>query len=177
MIFKIKNDIRPENAEYYDILCVEKIEHSHGISSVSFVIIEELALSSKVVLRFDWKEKYQIDPTDFLWIEETNILFFKSTNQWAAFDLLFKKLVRHESSNWSPLIARRPNYVLIEDDIMAEAVDLNGRMIDSVPIDPPTEAVIFDDRIEYNSPVFGRQTLKLKTFNSDLNCSQSTERI
>jgi hypothetical protein len=63
---------------------------------------------------------------------------------------------------WLPFIERLDQIIVIEDDLQAEATNLQGQRIDVVPIDPPTEKKVFDDRIEYNSPIFGRQVLKLK---------------
>ena len=50
---------------------------------------------------------------------------------------------------------------MIYDDLYAESVNLKAERIDNVPIDPPTESVDYEDRIEFDSPVFGKQTLKL----------------
>jgi hypothetical protein len=47
-------------------------------------------------------------------------------------------------------------------ELTAESLTLQGDTIDNVPIDPPFESKDFADRIEFNSPVYGHQTLKLK---------------
>ena len=52
--------------------------------------------------------------------------------------------------------------ILIYDDLYAESTDLKAKRIDNVPIDPPTESIDYEDRIEFDSPVFGKQTLRLK---------------
>ena len=35
-----------------------------------------------------------------------------------------------------------------------------GKRIDNVPIDPPSETIEYEDRIEFDSPIFGKKTLK-----------------
>ena len=81
--------------------------------------------------------------------------------EWSAFDLTNKCVVRNESATQLPFIERRNNVILIYDDLYAESTDLKAGRIDNVPIDPPTESVDYDDRIEFDSPVFGKQILKL----------------
>ncbi len=60
-------------------------------------------------------------------------------------------------------MTRKGNAVVIEDELQAEATDLDGKRFHTVPIDPPWNAVEFDDRIEYDSPVYGKQVLDLPT--------------
>ncbi|MBI3220749.1 MAG: hypothetical protein HYZ44_14640 [Bacteroidetes bacterium] len=145
----------------FDLLCLEKGEDVNNIYYHSLVTVE-LTGNYKVKIRFDWKEDEKIKNSDFVYKQESSTLFFRSQNQWGAIDLRLKKLNRHERSHWTPTVTRKGDFVLIEDDLMAESTQLNGDKIHSVPIDPPTEATEYEDRIEYNSPIFGRQVLKTK---------------
>ena len=43
----------------------------------------------------------------------------------------------------------------------AESTNLYAERIDNVPIDPPSETKEYEDRIEFDSPIFGKKTLKL----------------
>ena len=99
--------------------------------------------------------------SDFLFILETNFLFYRGNIEWCAFDLTNKNVSRNESATQLPYIEKRNNVILIYDDLYAECTDLKAERIDNVPIDPPTESVEYEDRIEFNSPIFGEQTLKL----------------
>jgi hypothetical protein len=163
---EIKIDIENHNTNSYtgdfDLLCVERIDHIDRITNCSLVTVRAGNDRMCIRIKFEWKEANTFDNSDFLYIPETNILFFRSQNQWGAIDLEHKSLKRHESAMWMPYIQRTDKYVLIEDDLRAESTKLNGEMIDSVPIDPPTESVEFDDRIEYQSPIFGRQILRTR---------------
>jgi hypothetical protein len=159
--FQIEN-FKATDASDVDIICVEALEHLNEIISKSIVTINNEQQNWKIRIQFDWKENNEIKEADFLYVQETNMLFFRSHNQWAAFDILNKTIKRHESSQWAPHITRKENYILIEDDLNAESTRLSAERIHSVPIDPPTEAIEFEDRIEYNSPVYGRQILKVK---------------
>lgn len=152
------------------------------ISSTGFDIIhrektnldEKITQSSKLTLNYDGNKTLikfelakgnEIDESDFLHIPETNFLFYRGMIEWCAFDLTNRKIVRNESATQLPFIERRNNVILIYDDLYAESTDLKAERIDNVPIDPPTESNEYEDRIEFNSPVFGKQTLKLTKSN------------
>jgi hypothetical protein len=156
----IKNFDEQPGPVDFDVLCLEKIDYLDNVTHYSLVTVE--VANHNLKIRFDWKEGKEITESDFIYIPESNTLFFRSLNQWGAIDLEKKTLRRHEQSYWTPWIERRGNFVLIEDDLSAESTRLNGDKIHSVPIDPPTEAKEFEDRIEFNSPVFGRQVLITK---------------
>jgi hypothetical protein len=144
----------------FDLLFLEKIDHIEKVTNYSLVTIQ--AGNYKAKIRFDWKEDKRIEESDFVYVPESRTIFFRSQNQWGAIDLESKTMKRHEHSLWMPTIERKRDFILIQDDLTAESTRLDGGKIHSVPIDPPTEAKEFDDRIEYNSPIFGRQTLKTK---------------
>jgi hypothetical protein len=144
----------------FDLLCLEKIDNIDKVTNYSLVTIE--AGNYKTKIRFDWKEDKGIKESDFLYVPEARTIFFRSQNQWGAIDLESKTMKRHESSLWMPTIERKRDFILVQDDLTAESTRLNGERIHSVPIDPPTEAKEFEDRIEYNSPIFARQILKTK---------------
>ncbi|SKC79028.1 hypothetical protein [Ohtaekwangia koreensis] len=158
----IENCEKDLDATDFDLLCVEKIEHIDKVTNCSLATITLDNGKKDLRVKFEWKEDSGIEESDFLYIPETATLFFRSQNQWGAIDIENKTLKRHESSMWEPFIHNRGDYILIEDDLKAESTKLNGDKIDSVPIDPPTESKEFKDWIEYNSPVYGRQVLKIK---------------
>ena len=101
-----------------------------------------------------------MDESDLLLVPETETLFFRTMNQWGAIDLRMAAVVRHEEAMYLPGIYRHQRAIVIEDELQAEATDLNGIKFATVPIDPPWDAEEFDDRIEYNSPVYGKQILR-----------------
>lgn len=155
----INSDKEPESTDF-DLICLEKVTHVEKAVNYSVVTIE--LPDYKLTIRFDWKEDKGIKESDFVYIPESSTIFFTSQNQWGAIDLETKTIKRQEQSTWKPTIERKGDFILIEDDLTAESTRLNGDRIHSVPIDPPTELEEFEDRIEYNSPVFGRQVLKTK---------------
>lgn len=146
----------------FDVLVNQKIDQLEKVTNCSLATIKLDNGQRDLIIKFEWKEDCEINASDFLFIPETDTLFFRSQNQWGAIDIKNKILKRHESSMWEPFIYKKADYILIEDDIKAESTKFNGDKIHSVPIDPPTDSKEFEDRIEYNSPVFGRQILKTK---------------
>lgn len=159
--FEIDNELTKEDTILVDIVCVEQLHYPIEVISCSIVVLT--SDKWKIKIRFDWKENNnQITPEDFLYIPETNILFFKSWNQWGAIDISSKTIKRHENSTAMPWIERKGNYILIIDDLKAESTRLNADTIHSVPIDPPTTSKELEDAIEYNSPIFGLQILQTK---------------
>jgi hypothetical protein len=155
----VNSDKEPVSTDF-DLVCLEKLTHMDKVVNYSVVTIE--LPDYKLTIRFDWKEDKDIKESDFVYVSESSTIFFTSQNQWGAIDLETKTIKRHEQSTWKPTIEIKEDFILIEDDLTAESTRLNGDRIHSVPIDPPTELEEFEDRIEYNSPVFGRQVLKTK---------------
>lgn len=144
----------------FDLICLEKIDHTDKVTNYSLVTIQWG--DQKLKIRFDWKEEQEITSSDFVFMPESKTVFFRSRNQWGAIDLENKMIKRHEHSMWMPAIERKGNFVLIQDDLTAESTRLNGDKIHAVPIDPPIDCREFDDRIEYDSPIFGHQVLKTR---------------
>jgi hypothetical protein len=142
-----------------DIICVEKIENSEKVVACSIVLFE--TAKNHLKIKFEWKEEAEnLDETNFVLVPETDMIFFRSLHQWGAIETKTKTLKRHEYAFNFPYIEHKQSFILIEDELYAESCKLNGDKIDNVPIDPPWEIQEFEDRIEYNSPVFGHQTLK-----------------
>jgi len=142
-----------------DIICVEKIENLENIVACSVVLFE--TAKNHLKIKFEWKEAPEnLNDTNFVFVPETNMIFFRSVNQWGAIETETKTLKRHEDAFNFPLIEHKQSFILIEDELYAESCRLNGDKIDNVPIDPPWEVQEFQDRIEYNSPIFGHQILK-----------------
>ena len=158
---KITVENLKENVNIHDcdITCVEKIETSENIIACSIMSFETHKNQLKV--KFEWKVDVEVlDETNFVFVSETNMLFFRSFYQWGVIEVETKILKRHESAFCFPNIEHKKSFILIEDELYAESCKLNGDKIDNVPIDPPWKVKEFEDRIEYNSPVFGHQTLK-----------------
>jgi len=161
---KIDNNVDNLVESHIDLICTEKIDRLKTIVGQSLVEITliDKGIYKTLIAKFEWKEENLLNVSDFHFVPESDMLFFRSTNQWGVIDIAQKRLIRHESSLWSPLIERKNGYILIIDDLNAESTQLDGRRIDHVPIDPPTESNEFDDRIEFMSPVYGLQILKIK---------------
>lgn len=161
MKITIQNLKENVNAHDCDIICTEKTQNSESIVACSIVSFETAKHQLKV--KFEWKQDMEnLEEINFVFVPETNMVFFRSVHQWGAIDMETKILKRHEEALYFPYIEHKKSFILIEDELYAESCKLNGDKIDNVPIDPPWELQEFEDRIEYKSPVFGHQTLKTK---------------
>lgn len=164
---KIDLDIRNYDTNVpmqdYDILCIEKVQNAGRTIACSFVTIEMLDQSDlyRLKIKFEWLEyEEELEEKDFLFITETNLLFFCSTYQWGIIDVKSKSLVRHEEALYRPFISKESNFILIYDELEVESVKYNGETIDKVPVDPPYDMKVLDGRIEFTSDVYGYQVLK-----------------
>lgn len=158
MIIKNYNHIISSN--HFDIVHREKIDSDQTISQSSELILEQEG--GEIRIKFELAAGNDIDKNDLLFIPETNFLFYRGMMEWCAFDITHKKLVRNEAATQLPYLERRGDVVIIYDDLYVECTDLRGQRIDIVPVDPPTEATEYEDRIEFESLIFGKQTLKLR---------------
>lgn len=165
----INLDIRNYNTDVpiqdHDILCIEELRYKQITIACSFLTVEIIdgTQSYRVKIKFEWRDSiYELDESDFLFIAETNMLFFRSTYQWVVIDMENKILKRREHAFYLPFISKENNFVLIHDELYAESTKYNGDKIDNVPIDPPYEMQEYEDRIEYTSIIFGHQILKTR---------------
>jgi hypothetical protein len=145
-----------------DVICSEK---SVGEAEVNASALFRVHYTSgSITVRFEWVRDYSardLDESDFLLISETETLFFRTLYQWGVIDVRSVAIVRHEKAMFRPFLSRYASSVVIEDELQAESTDFSGRHFHAVPIDPPWESVEYDDRIEYDSPVYGKQVLRL----------------
>jgi len=144
----------------FDIIHREKIHLNEEITQSSQLVFENNGIKTRI--KFELSKENEIDESDFLFVPETNLLFYRGKIEWCAFDLTNKTVKRNESATQLPFIERRQDIILIYDDLYVEFTDLKADKIDNVPVDPPTESLEFEDRIEFNSPVFGKKILKMK---------------
>lgn len=114
-------------------------------------------------IRVDWSN-YSSTDRDFptLLIPETDKLFFGAKSYWGIIDLKNIKIERQESCIEFWNFEKHSDSIVVITELTAESLTLKGETIDNVPIDPPFDSKDFEDRIEFNSPVYGQQTLKLK---------------
>jgi len=138
---------------------------------VRLVLDENLIYSSlinassnglKVKIKLNHKEKNDLTKDDFLFVPESNMLFYKGLTEWLIIDLANKLINRITDATLMWSFERKEDVIIIYDELYAESTDLNGEKIDRVPIDPPYESEEFEDRIEFDSLVYGKQTLSLK---------------
>lgn len=143
----------------FDIIHRVRIDLNEEITKSSELIFENNGVQTRI--KFELGKGNKIDESDFLFIPETNILFYRGYIEWCAFDLTNKIIIRSETATQLPYIERRKDVIIVFDEMYAESMDLMATLINNVPIDPPTETIEYDDRIEFDSIVFGKQTLKL----------------
>lgn len=125
-------------------------------SSIVKIWYEEKCISLKLEL-----EQALVADYDFCLVPETGILFYRSFKEWCVFDINDYKVIRVKEAFYFPSIVRKNNTILIYDELSVYSLDLTGNIIDDVPVDPPYEEVYHEDGIEFNSPVFGKQFLRL----------------
>ncbi|PKP15985.1 MAG: hypothetical protein CVU07_08390 [Bacteroidetes bacterium HGW-Bacteroidetes-23] len=143
----------------FDIIHRVKIDLDEEITKSSELIFEHNGVKTRI--KFELGKANEINESDFLFIPETNILIYRGYIEWCAFDLTNKSIIRNEAATQLPFIERRNDVILVFDEMYAESMDLTATLIDNVPIDPPTEIIEYEDRIEFDSIIFGKQTLKL----------------
>lgn len=156
---KIKNYNHIISSDNFDIIHQERTYIGEKIVQSSELLFEYNGNETRI--KFELTENNGIDEMDFLFVPETNFLFYRGSIEWCAFDLTNKNTARNEAATQYPFIERRKNVIVIYDDLYAESTDLYGEKIDNIPTDPPTEQIDCEDRIEFNSPIFGKQILKL----------------
>lgn len=156
---EIKNFTHIISSDDCDIIHREKIYLDEEISQSSQLIFENNGTITRI--KFELAKGREIHESDFLFVPETNVLFYRGHIEWCAFDLTNQIIVRNEHATQLPYIERRNNVILIYDDLYSECTNLKAERIDNVPIDPPTEKVEYEDRIEFDSPIFGKQILRL----------------
>lgn len=164
---KIDLDIRNYDTDVpmqdHDILCIEKVQNANRTIACSVVTVEMLDQGNlySVKIKFEWLEyEVALDEADFLFINETNLLFFRSTYQWGVIDIQNKSLVRHEEAYYEPFISKEDKFILIYDEMEVQSTRYNGETIDKVPVDLPYDEKALDGRIEFTSGIFGYQVLK-----------------
>ncbi len=115
-----------------------------------------------IKIRIDWCN-FSTTDTDFstLIISETDKLFFGARFFWGIIDLKNIKIEKQENCVVFWNFEKHSNTIVVISELSAESMNFKGEFIDKVPIDPPFDSKDFDDRIEFNSPVYGQQTLKL----------------
>lgn len=94
-------------------------------------------------------------------VPETDMLFIGARFFWGLIDLKNAKLIRQEGCAQFWNFERYNDVIVITTELEVHALNLNGDAIDTIPIDPPFERKIYTDKIDFDSPVYGRQTLNL----------------
>lgn len=162
------------NSKNCDIVvpCLKSYEN-YKTSSVliNFSKNKELNISIKFILN---NNADKLDAFAFWHTENTNLLFFRLTNQWGIIDLIQKSLKRnsYEPLMDFPFFYLHNDCFLIVDDLFAETVDLQGNKIDRIMNEQPHEIEEFDDHFEFEIIGVGKRKLRKKpATNSDLHNS------
>lgn len=133
----------------------------HEFDRTTFVTITD-EYERILCVRFDW---CNLSTTEHefaaLIIPETDKLFFGSKFYYGIIDLKLKKIDVIENCTLFWNFEKHSNTIVVITELLALSLNLNGDVIDKVPIDPPFESKFFNDRIEFQSLVCGRQVLKL----------------
>lgn len=144
----------------FDLIHKELLSQCDVLSKSSIVNLN--FNDRKIKIRFDLGIDSEISKARFLYISETDILFYSGEYEWCAFNLKNLKRIRHEEVFYLPHIEKREDIILIYSDMCVESTDLYAERIDQVPVDPPYESIEFEDSIEFESSIYGKQILKIK---------------
>ncbi len=146
-----------------DLLILDKEGKENQFDRTTIINITDIDGSVKKV-RIDWCNLSSSDTKlTTLLIPETGKLFFGTRFMWGIINLENLEVERQEHSAetfW--MFERHLDTIVVIEELSAESLSLNGTPIHKVPIDPPFESEDFENRIEFDSPVYGKQTLKLK---------------
>jgi len=137
-------------------------DNSHLQNTLDKTSIFEIhhAGNLKGKIRYDWSHN-TFEEVEYLYVPETARLFFGGGGSWGVINLDKFELIRLESVMLFWYLARHGNTIVAVEEISAESSDLYGQTISTIPIDPPFETIVFDDRIEFDCIVHGKQILKL----------------
>jgi hypothetical protein len=146
-----------------DLLILGKEGIENQFDRTTIINVTDNNGSVKTV-RIDWcnLSSYNSEFTTLL-IPETGKLFFGTRFMWGIINLENLEVERQEHSAetfW--MFERHLDTIVVIEELSAKSLSLNGTQIHKVPIDPPFESEDFENRIEFDSPVYGKQTLKLK---------------
>lgn len=145
-----------------DIKFQDKEINDNGFDRTTFLTITD-DNGKEIKIRVDWCNYSSTDRSfTILMVPETDNLFFATRFFWGVIDLNTLKVIRHESCDefWS--FARHSDTVVVITELEAFALSIVGETIDKVPVDPPFYSKDFNNRIEFESPIHGQQTLRLK---------------
>lgn len=121
---KIKNYNHIVSSNNFDIIHREKIYLNERIFQSSELIFENNGTITRI--KFELAKGNEMDESDFLYVPETNFLFYRGNIEWCAFDLNKKIIKRNEDAFHLPYLERRDHVVLIYDDLYVESTDLEG---------------------------------------------------
>ncbi len=144
----------------FDIIHGELIYDNEVLSKSSILHLN--FNDRRIKIRFDLDMQSEITEDNFLYVSETDILFYAGWKEWCAFDLKNLIKIRHEQDFDMPFFEKREDVIIVYGELNVESVDLNAVRVHQVPVDPPYEAIEFEDRIEFESSIFGKQVLKIK---------------
>jgi hypothetical protein len=52
--------------------------------------------------------------------------------------------------------------VIAEEELSAESLTLNGNKLEKISLDPPFTSEYFEDRVEYECSIYGKQILSTR---------------
>lgn len=114
-------------------------------------------------IQIDWcdyriRENYSIQ---YLYFVENDLLFIGAEYFWVVLKIDTSEIIQIEKclSFWS--FTKFSNSVMVITELKAMSINFKGEKIAEVPIDPPFEYKRKNNRIIFNSNVFGKQILKL----------------
>lgn len=144
-----------------DLLVLDKSSTLNKLDKTSiFEIYNSESENLESIIRYDWSQN-SFEEANYLYVPETDFLFFGAGGSWGIVDLNNLKLIRLEEVTLFWHFERHNNTIVTIEELSAESIDLNGKTIDQVNIDPPFETMVFEDRIEFKCIVYGKQVLKL----------------
>ena len=128
-------------------------------TTIILINIHFLQKTIKVV--FKLLEDEDISKEQIYLVKESGLMFFMTNNQYGILDLMSLKILEQKQSFTFGFPERLQNSIILDDELSVRSYSINGKFIDEIPIDPPTERTILDGQLIYESPIFGRRKLKI----------------
>ncbi len=132
------------------ILDPEVNNTNSGFDKTTILTINDYQ-NQTIRIRFDWcNYSATEDQIELLTISEADKLFFGARFFWGVIDLKDLKVCKQEKCTLFWNFERHNSSIVVITELEAFSLDINGKTIDRVPIDPPFNSKNFDDRIEFD---------------------------
>ena len=126
------------------------------------ILVEINEKQKSILILFKLIDDEEISERQIYLAKETGMMFFMTDNQYGIIDLNKIEILEHKKSFTFGFPERIKKSVIFDDEISAKSYSIGGKFISEIPIDPPSERKIFENYLEFESPIFGKRKLKIE---------------